>query len=54
MSRASVRCTGWKVFPMSVKVLVVDDSMMVRRQVGAALGQAGFDVEEAKDGIEAL
>jgi two-component system chemotaxis response regulator CheY len=32
----------------------VDDSMMVRRQVGAALGQAGFDVAEAKDGIEAL
>lgn len=35
---------------MSTKVLVVDDSETVRQQVGAALSQAGFDIEEAADG----
>jgi two-component system chemotaxis response regulator CheY len=34
--------------------LVVDDSQTVRQQVGAALGQAGFEVVEASDGLEAL
>ncbi len=35
-------------------VLVVDDSRMMRRLVGQALGEAGFTVVEASDGLEAL
>jgi two-component system chemotaxis response regulator CheY len=37
---------------MSATVLVVDDSATVRQQVGAALLQAGFKVQEAQDGVE--
>ena len=37
-----------------VKILVVDDSLMVRRQVGVTLSGAGFSVVEAQDGLEAL
>jgi len=36
------------------KVMVVDDSMMVRQQVGHALSSAGFSIVEARDGVEAL
>jgi two-component system, chemotaxis family, chemotaxis protein CheY len=39
---------------MSTKILVVDDSMMVRQQVGRALSAAGFAILEAADGLEAL
>lgn len=39
---------------MSCKVLVIDDSMMVRRQVANALTPAGFEVIEAGDGVDAL
>jgi two-component system chemotaxis response regulator CheY len=39
---------------MGTKVLVVDDSMMIRQQVGGALIAAGFDVIDAKDGLDAL
>jgi two-component system chemotaxis response regulator CheY len=39
---------------MATKIMVVDDSMMVRAQVGRALVQANFEVIEAKDGQEAL
>jgi two-component system, chemotaxis family, chemotaxis protein CheY len=39
---------------MPSKVLVVDDSTMVRAQVGHALGRAGFEIREAIDGLEAL
>src|SRR5258708_4787100 len=39
---------------MSAKILIVDDSMMVRRQVGLALSAAGFVIIEAVDGTEAL
>jgi two-component system chemotaxis response regulator CheY len=39
---------------MGAKVMVVDDSMMVRQQVARALTGAGFDIVEAVDGLEAL
>jgi two-component system chemotaxis response regulator CheY len=39
---------------MSAQVLVIDDSMMVRQQVGRALTAAGFSVVEASDGVDAL
>jgi two-component system chemotaxis response regulator CheY len=39
---------------MANKVLVIDDSMMVRKQVGMALTKAGFAVVEACDGADAL
>lgn len=39
---------------MASSVLVVDDSMLVRRQVGAALKGHGYDVVEAVDGFDAL
>jgi two-component system chemotaxis response regulator CheY len=39
---------------MSAKVLIIDDSTMVRQQVGRALTAAGFSVVEAIDGVEAL
>ena len=36
------------------KVLVVDDSETIRREVGRCLGQADFAVLEARDGVEGL
>ena len=39
---------------MASKVMVIDDSMMVRKQVGIALGTAGFTVVEACDGADGL
>jgi two-component system chemotaxis response regulator CheY len=39
---------------MSSKVLVVDDSMMVRQQVTRALVGAGYEVTAATDGVDAL
>lgn len=39
---------------MSGIVLVVDDSSMVRQQVGRALVGAGFTIVEATDGVDAL
>ncbi len=39
---------------MNKSVLVVDDSIMVRHQVRAALDPAGFDVIEAVDGADGL
>jgi two-component system chemotaxis response regulator CheY len=37
-----------------IKVLVIDDSTMVRQQVGRTLQEAGFSIVEAGDGREAL
>jgi two-component system chemotaxis response regulator CheY len=39
---------------MAVKVLVIDDSLLVRQQVGRALSAEGFVVEDAADGVEGL
>jgi len=39
---------------MKKKVLVVDDSALIRRQVAAALEGAGFETCQAVDGIDAL
>ena len=39
---------------MSARVMVVDDSVMVRQQVSRALTGAGFAVVEAHDGVDAL
>jgi two-component system, chemotaxis family, chemotaxis protein CheY len=39
---------------MSNKVLVIDDSLMVRRQVGGALKNLGYTVVEAVDGLDAI
>lgn len=36
------------------RVLIVDDSDAIRRQVAQILGPAGYDVVEAADGIEGL
>lgn len=37
---------------MPKKVLVVDDSVTVRQQVRLALGQSGFQVVDAVDGVD--
>jgi len=37
---------------MGKKVLIVDDSATVRQQVRFTLADAGFDVVEARDGLE--
>ena len=37
-----------------MKVLVVDDERKIRELIGQYLNAEGYDVENAKDGIEAL
>jgi two-component system chemotaxis response regulator CheY len=39
---------------MTSSVLVVDDSLMIRKQVGATLRGLGYCVIEAVDGVDAL
>jgi two-component system, chemotaxis family, chemotaxis protein CheY len=48
------KTTGRLMLVMVGKILVVDDSAMLRRQVGAALTAAGYATCEAADGVEAL
>ena len=36
------------------KILVIDDSPTVRQQVGLALTQAGYQITEAVDGMDAI
>ena len=38
----------------TAKIMVVDDSLMVRQQVRSTLSQAGFEMMEAHDGVDAL
>ncbi|HET9934422.1 MAG TPA: response regulator [Polyangiaceae bacterium] len=37
---------------MAAKILIIDDSASVRRQVSSILSSEGFDIIEAADGIE--
>ncbi len=39
---------------METKILVIDDSLMVRQQVRRALAPVGFGIIEATDGVDAL
>jgi two-component system chemotaxis response regulator CheY len=39
---------------MSKSILIIDDSLMVRRQVGGLLRELGYIVVEAVDGVDAL
>lgn len=39
---------------MSKKVLVIDDSVTIRKVVGMALRKSNYEVAEAGDGVEAL
>jgi two-component system, chemotaxis family, chemotaxis protein CheY len=39
---------------MSKSILVVDDTRSMRKMVAAVLEGAGYSVEEAEDGVEAL
>ena len=38
----------------AIKVLVVDDSALMRRTISGMMTDAGFDVETARDGLDAL
>ena len=39
---------------MKTKIVIIDDSATVRRQVGSALVDAGYEVVEALDGVDGL
>jgi len=39
---------------MTTSILVIDDSMLVRKQVGNALKAQGYAIVEAVDGVDAL
>ena len=42
------------IVPMSARILVVDDSGFSRRILKQILEEAGYNVDEAQDGLEAL
>ena len=55
MQLSSFKCYYiWKRKVNTMKILVVDDEQRIRELIGQYLTVAGYDVEEAKDGIEAL
>ena len=39
---------------MAKKILIVDDSALIRKQLGDILDKAGFDIGFAKNGLEAV
>lgn len=39
---------------MPAKILIVDDSRTIRQQVMLTLGQAGYQILEAEDGVQGL
>jgi two-component system chemotaxis response regulator CheY len=39
---------------MPAKILIVDDSRTIRQQVTLTLGQAGYQILEAEDGVQGL
>jgi chemosensory pili system protein ChpA (sensor histidine kinase/response regulator) len=52
--RRAARSTPLAVSTSAPRVLVVDDSISIRRALEQTLTRAGFEVELARDGIEAL
>jgi chemosensory pili system protein ChpA (sensor histidine kinase/response regulator) len=52
--RRAARSTPLAVSTSAPRVLVVDDSISIRRTLEQTLTRAGFEVEMARDGIEAL
>lgn len=39
---------------MAKKILAVDDSVSIRKSISFILGQEGYEIVEASDGVEAL
>ncbi|MEQ9363036.1 MAG: response regulator, partial [Leptospirales bacterium] len=39
---------------MSKKIMIVDDSISIRKVVAMVLGRAGYTVIESKDGVDGL
>ncbi|MCP5150952.1 MAG: response regulator [Chromatiales bacterium] len=56
VARESVGARAWRAVPAppEPKILVVDDSVTVRKMTRRLLVRHGFDVSTAKDGVEAL
>jgi chemotaxis protein histidine kinase CheA len=54
MSRAAVAQLRRRATAQRKRVLVVDDALSVRKALAQLLGDAGYHVEQARDGFEAL
>ena len=39
---------------MSKKILAVDDSVSIRKSISFILGQEGYEIVEAEDGVDGL